>query len=484
MKKDTAWRDMMTQHPGGGGNGPRGRNIPHDGEEKGKMFVGGLSWETTQETLQRYFGQYGEVIDCVVMKNSDTGRSRGFGFVTFADPNKVDVVLKSGPHELDGRTIDPKACNPRSMQKQKKNGNWPKVFLGGLPSNLTETDLRNFFSRFGAVMEVVIMFDQEKKKSRGFGFLSFETEEAVDRAVAEHFVNINGKQKVEIKKAEPRDASKAQEDAGQWGTPPDNQWGMPVGPPGMPGINNGMGPGNMGPPLGPPLGPHNSQMGGHMGTQGMVQGPYQGWGTPPQQQGYPPQGYGAPQGPQGYQGWGAGQTLQQWGAPNYGSPGGQQYGSFGDPYGRNAPLGALVTGAPGAPSPNLAAAAAPQPGGKTSADYSSWGQYNYNQMTSESTAAAAAVFNHGHGRGYNDGGPQGQAPAHQGNTRVPYAEEAAKEESIMKGGKRKVVDDDVELYKKRKFHPELDKESIGSRAVAGYSGYSGDMTVEQYMTHL
>ena len=53
------------------------------------------------------------------------------------------------------------------MQKQKRNGNWPKVFLGGLPSNLTETDLRNFFSRFGGVMEVVIMFDQEKKKSRG-----------------------------------------------------------------------------------------------------------------------------------------------------------------------------------------------------------------------------------------------------------------------------------------------------------------------------
>ncbi|XP_037796238.1 heterogeneous nuclear ribonucleoprotein 27C-like isoform X4 [Penaeus monodon] len=415
MKKDGAWRDMMA-HPGGG-NGPRGRNIPHDGEEKGKMFVGGLSWETTQESLQRYFGQYGEVIDCVVMKNSETGRSRGFGFVTFADPNKVDVVLKSGPHELDGRTIDPKACNPRSMQKQKKNGNWPKVFLGGLPSNLTETDLRNFFSRYGAVMEVVIMFDQEKKKSRGFGFLSFETEEAVDRAVAEHFVNINGKQ-VEIKKAEPRDASKAQEESGQWGTPPDNQWGMPVGPPGIPGLNNGMGPGNMGPPLGPPLGPHNSQMGGHMGTQGMVQGPYhQGWGTPPQQQGYPPQGYGAPQGPQGYQGWGAGQQLQQWGAPNYGSPGGQQYGSFGDPYGRNAPLNALVTGAPGAPSPNLAAAAGPQPGGKASADYSSWGQYNYNQMSGENSAVAAAAAAFNHGRGYNDGGAQGQAPAHQGAAR-------------------------------------------------------------------
>ncbi|KAK4315248.1 hypothetical protein Pmani_013521 [Petrolisthes manimaculis] len=407
MKKETAWRDMMA-HPCGG-NGPRGRNIPHDGEEKGKMFVGGLSWETTQESLQRYFGQYGEVIDCVVMKNSETGRSRGFGFVTFADPNKVDSVLKSGPHELDGRTIDPKACNPRSMQKQKRNGNWPKVFLGGLPSNLTETDLRNFFSRFGGVMEVVIMFDQEKKKSRGFGFLSFETEEAVDRAVAEHFVNINGKQ-VEIKKAEPRDANKVQDESGQWGAHPDNQWGMPVGPP-MPGLNNGMGPGNMGPPLGPPLGPHNSQMGGHMGTQGMVQSPYQGWGTPPQQQGYPPQGYGAPQGPGGYQGWGAGQLQQQWGAPNYGSPGGQQYGSFGPMEGGT--WGWTSPTSPSTPQPHEPAAAGPQPGGKASADYSSWGQFNYNQMSGENSAAAA--FNHG--RGYSDGGAPGPAPPHQGATR-------------------------------------------------------------------
>lgn len=160
-----------------------------------KLFVGGLSWETTQENLQRYFGRYGEVIDCVVMKNSESGRSRGFGFVTFSDPANVPLVLQNGPHQLDGRTvsitfkvkarrfnawrikermfnclllqIDPKPCNPRTQQKPKRSGGFPKVFLGGLPSNVTETDLRSFFTRFGKVMEVVIMYDQEKKKSRG-----------------------------------------------------------------------------------------------------------------------------------------------------------------------------------------------------------------------------------------------------------------------------------------------------------------------------
>jgi RNA recognition motif-containing protein len=46
-----------------------------------KLFVGGLSWETTHDNLQRYFQRYGEVTDCCVMKNNETGRSRGFGFV-------------------------------------------------------------------------------------------------------------------------------------------------------------------------------------------------------------------------------------------------------------------------------------------------------------------------------------------------------------------------------------------------------------------
>lgn len=63
------------------------------------------------------------------MKNAESGRSRGFGFVTFSDPTKIDVVLDNCPHNLDGRTIDPKACNPRSMQKPKKSNNhvYPKV---------------------------------------------------------------------------------------------------------------------------------------------------------------------------------------------------------------------------------------------------------------------------------------------------------------------------------------------------------------------
>ncbi|XP_035221969.1 heterogeneous nuclear ribonucleoprotein 27C-like isoform X1 [Stegodyphus dumicola] len=312
-------------------------------EEAGKIFVGGLSWETTQEKLQEYFSRYGEVVDCVVMKNNETGRSRGFGFVTFKDVSCVAKVLSSGPHEVDGRTIDPKVCSSRDSQQTKKSGQYPKVFLGGLPPNCTETDIRSFFSRYGTVVEVVLMYDQEKKKSRGFGFLSFETEDSVKQVCAEHFVKINGK-KIECKHAEPRDKKRpAQQNA------PPNQWGgPPMGPPGWgpgapaPGATGPCGPG-MGP--GGPPGPMPGPMGPPMnnGMMGPPGGGYQGgWGGPPPP--YGPQGGWGPQpggyGP-GYNNWGCGPGYggpysgppgPQYGQPGYGGYGyGGTYGGYGGP---------------------------------------------------------------------------------------------------------------------------------------------------------
>lgn len=342
-----------------------------DDDEKGKLFVGGLSWETSQDNLQRYFSRYGEVIDCVVMKNSESGRSRGFGFVTFADPANVAIVLQNGPHTLDGRTIDPKPCNPRTLQKPKRGGGYPKVFLGGLPSNVTETDLRTYFTRFGKVMEVVIMYDQEKKKSRGFGFLSFEDEESVDRCVAEHFINLNGKQ-VEIKKAEPRDGS----GGGKISGPDANAWGPPQAPMSMmQGPNGQMG----GPPmnLGAPMGPN------------MMQG-YQGWGTSPQQQSYA--GYGTPSGPGSYQSWGAPPAPQgpppQWGSNYAGPPQQQGYGSYGPGPGTgsgaaswnswNMPQNSQSTGPSGGPGatsgpPNMSQSSSAS--SKPTSDYSNYTSY-------------------------------------------------------------------------------------------------------------
>jgi RNA recognition motif. (a.k.a. RRM, RBD, or RNP domain) len=69
------------------------------GLDQGKIFVGGLSWQTTEESLMFHFQQYGPVTSVELMKDRLTGKPRGFGFVCFADPATVDLVMQE-QHEV------------------------------------------------------------------------------------------------------------------------------------------------------------------------------------------------------------------------------------------------------------------------------------------------------------------------------------------------------------------------------------------------
>ena len=84
-------------------------------EQFRKVFIGGLSYKTDDETLKNYFLKYGELVDYVVMKDGQTGRSRGFGFVTYSDSYMVDELMKNRPHIIDGRQVEPKRATPREV---------------------------------------------------------------------------------------------------------------------------------------------------------------------------------------------------------------------------------------------------------------------------------------------------------------------------------------------------------------------------------
>ena len=71
-----------------------------------KLFVGGLAWATRDETLRDHFSQCGEVTDAKVIMERETGRSRGFGFVTFADSETAAKAREElNNSDLDGRSI-------------------------------------------------------------------------------------------------------------------------------------------------------------------------------------------------------------------------------------------------------------------------------------------------------------------------------------------------------------------------------------------
>ena len=71
-----------------------------------KLFVGGLSWDTTDDGLKQAFDRFGEIAEAKVILDRDTGRSRGFGFVTFNEPDAAQSAIgEMDGSELDGRRI-------------------------------------------------------------------------------------------------------------------------------------------------------------------------------------------------------------------------------------------------------------------------------------------------------------------------------------------------------------------------------------------
>ncbi|KAG6685881.1 hypothetical protein I3843_12G134500 [Carya illinoinensis] len=182
----------------------------------GKLFIGGISWDTDEEHLKDYFSKYGEVVEAVIMRDRATGRARGFGFVVFADPAVAESVIMD-KHMIDGRTVEAKKAVPKDDQHiLNRNtasflgspgpGRTKKIFVGGLASTVTESDFKRYFDQFGAITDVVVMYDHNTQRPRGFGFITYDSEDAVDRVLHKQFHELNGKM-VEVKRAVPKELS-------------------------------------------------------------------------------------------------------------------------------------------------------------------------------------------------------------------------------------------------------------------------------------
>ena len=83
-----------------------------------KLFVGGLSWGTDDDGLRSAFEQFGEVTEAKVITDRDTGRSRGFGFVTFAETNDGNNAIE----EMNGTQLDGRSLTVNEAQDRRGGG--------------------------------------------------------------------------------------------------------------------------------------------------------------------------------------------------------------------------------------------------------------------------------------------------------------------------------------------------------------------------
>ena len=174
-----------------------------------KIFIGGLNWDTTEDSLKEYFSRFGDVVQLNIMRDPNTNKSRGFGFLTFADIDSVQQVMIRD-HWLDGKLIDPK----RNMHRHD-NLKHKKIFVGGIPLQMpVEQVVEEFRAVFGNITDANLMYDKESGRSRGFGFLTFETEQQAESAVSEGRFDLHGKS-VEVKRVQTRNERSGTQDAGK-----------------------------------------------------------------------------------------------------------------------------------------------------------------------------------------------------------------------------------------------------------------------------
>ncbi|KAF3819623.1 hypothetical protein GH733_015132 [Mirounga leonina] len=164
---------------------------PKEPEQLRKLFIGGLSFETTDESLRSHFEQWGMLTDCVVMRDPNTKRSRGFGFVTYATVEEVDAAMNARPHKVDGRVVEPKrAVSREDSQRPGAHLTVKKIFVGVIKEDTEEHHLRDYFEQYGKIEVIEIMTDRGSGKKRGFAFVTFVTfddHDSVDKIVIQKY---------------------------------------------------------------------------------------------------------------------------------------------------------------------------------------------------------------------------------------------------------------------------------------------------------
>ncbi|XP_074580752.1 polyadenylate-binding protein 2-like [Curcuma longa] len=165
------------------------------------VFVKNLSESVTEDTLQEIFGEYGKITSCIVMREGD-GKSKCFGFVNFENPEAAAKAVQ----ELNGKKFDDKEWYVGKAQKKSEREHELKerfaqskhkgtetfqgvnLYIKNLDDSIGDDSLRELFAGFGTITSCKVMCDNYGK-SKGFGFVAFQSQEDASRALSE----MNGK---------------------------------------------------------------------------------------------------------------------------------------------------------------------------------------------------------------------------------------------------------------------------------------------------
>ncbi|KAG6580608.1 RNA-binding protein CP29B, chloroplastic [Cucurbita argyrosperma subsp. argyrosperma] len=190
-----------------------------DGDESSyapdpKLFVGNLPFSVDSAQLAGLFESAGQVEMVEVVYDKMTGRSRGFAFVTMSSADEAEAAAQQfNGYELEGRSLrvnngpPPPKRDDFSFRGSRNSSNFDKpnrVHVSNLAWGVDDHALENFFRQQGDVVEAKVVYDRESGRSRGFGFVTFNSAEDVTNAIQSlDGADLNGRS-VRVSPAEAR----------------------------------------------------------------------------------------------------------------------------------------------------------------------------------------------------------------------------------------------------------------------------------------
>ena len=156
------------------------------------IFVGGVPPYVSEDHLINYFNKFGEIAEIKIIYNKKTKKSKGFAMAKFQHPISRDILTTK--HLLGGRELEVREYLSEEEAFVKLCGEKErKIFVGGIPVNIGNQELKDYFEKFGEVIDANVVYHHETMKSRGFAFVVFSQASTVDEVISQHKTHfING----------------------------------------------------------------------------------------------------------------------------------------------------------------------------------------------------------------------------------------------------------------------------------------------------
>ncbi|KAG5517269.1 hypothetical protein RHGRI_037880 [Rhododendron griersonianum] len=163
-----------------------------------KIFVHGLGWDTTAETLTSVFGKYGEIEDCKAVVDKVSGKSKGYAFILFKHRRGARKALKQPQKNIGDRVTScqlasagpvpapPPTASPVSEYTQRK------IFVSNVSAEVDIQKLVEFFSKFGEIEDGPLGLDKQTGKPKGFCLFVYKSVEGAKKALEEPHKNFDG----------------------------------------------------------------------------------------------------------------------------------------------------------------------------------------------------------------------------------------------------------------------------------------------------